>query len=575
MNYYDIINDLRTIYQVAYPNMLPFSNAKRDSREFVYATLLFSAVNALNIDHVEDIDMISLYLYLMDKANVSLSDIYTCLGKDKMITETDIDPFLYEEYSDDRLFDDINQIRDTRPDLFFELVGLEQYNKNKFNFIDFFFYNMDEYILTHIPKKNEKFNYAKIKETKKYLDDLFNVSVYNITADSDRQAYSEYVLDYIKAHKIKLKDFKASINKMLTEYDYKVDKVKEVINQNLPKQATKLITKKMELKAKTDMQERIDIYSRLRTLPSQIVGQKEATERVVDALLGALVGFRSDDEPMASFLLTGPTGVGKTETAKAVANLCCNGHMFTVDMSSYKNKEDVSRLVGASPNFAGYGDKNLFCEFLKNHPNGVILFDELDKAHFDCFDVFMHALDEGVFIDSVGRTYSLKDNILFFTTNLTNYIPQKVGFGTLQKSRTEETLTSQSAGLRKEFIARIPNVIEYKALSIESCKLIAKNFINEQIKNYQYKNPESKLKFSYTEELIEKIVNSANTKLLGARDLKQFVKKFFVKPITNYIVTNNPNDGEIIVDVDDIIYKQKRQRTYNNIKVETKNASIN
>ena len=281
-------------------------------------------------------------------------------------------------------------------------------------------------------------------------------------------------------------------------------------------------------------------WSKIVELPRYVIGQDEATQKVVDKILGSFIGFRTEKEPVATFLMTGPTGVGKTETAKAVADLCFGGKIFTVDMTTFKTKEDISRLLGASPNYVGYGDRVAFCEFIEENPQCVLLFDEIEKADRSCLDILMRMLDEGEFINARGKTISLKDAVIFCTTNLTEYVEN-------EDQSYLEKLTDRQDGLRKEIVGRFQEVVEYKHLTKAACKQIAKRFVQKQIDVFNNNNSSNALFLEYTDDLLEKIVKEANSDLFGARDIKKSIQANLIAPVAKYVLTYKPKQQKIVV----------------------------
>jgi len=288
-----------------------------------------------------------------------------------------------------------------------------------------------------------------------------------------------------------------------------------------------------------------DSMNSLCDLNSYIIGQDEAVEKIVDRLLSSLVGFNDTNKPISSFLLTGPTGVGKTETAKTVAKLWCDGKMHTLDMTTFSNKEDISRLVGASAGYVGYDDKISFVEYVDQNPKCVLLFDEIDKCHRDCLDILMRMLDEGELITAKGKKISLKDTIVFCTTNLTEYLKDN------KNSKTINQLITSDGGFRKEIVGRFDEVVEYKKLSFEEYKQIAKIFLDKAIEGFE-KGNNKKIELKYSEDLVDKIVKDADFDTLGARAIKTSIQHNFINRVSKFIIKNGANNCALNVKPEDV-----------------------
>ncbi len=535
---------LKEVYNVAYPNILPFNGGKkRKAAEFFYTVLLFNAVDCLSAKKLKDINIAGFLLYYLDKAGLTLKDLHQSIKHDEYLADTDIDEYLYDSHKEDSIFDDINILGENRPDILYNHFGIDPENSlnDTFSIEDFLILDFDISMFSYFPNRlMDEASEKRFKPLENFIHSIFSIQNMEDKDISIENLY-EYYLSKIDLTGLKYSNIMASVQKLLSNYTYKVDKVKDSFKSQ--------VVKTIERKAEKDMTEEINNYTRLREINNYVIGQEKATSQIVDNILGSLVGFKSNDEPVSTFLLTGPTGVGKTETAKAVAHLMCNDNIYTVDMSTFKTREDISRLVGASPNYVGYGDPNPFTDFLKEHPDGVILFDEIDKAEYSCLDILMRSLDEAEFVDAKGKKFSLKNNIIFCTTNLSTYVTQ-MGFNK-DDVRTEDKL-SNGEGLRKELLARFNAVIEYNSLTRESYIKIAKKFMDNKVKIFLEKNNANNIKLKYDEALLEKIVDEADTTLLGARDLKKMVQRIFITPITKYIVQNQPKNITICVGVNGI-----------------------
>lgn len=538
MNY-----DLSLIYEVAYPYQLPFDSGKKDFSKFIYSIMVASAVD-LNEGGKNNIDFINLYLYHMSRAGFSLDDLYKLLSQNERLKKLKIDKELYTSYCDDALFDAVNSIQNIRAEYFDKIVGLNNYYN--IDFIPF------EFIIEYC-NPEELIDFDKKPELSKEYDDFVDY-VKKMFISSQDYDYIKSIKQHIKNENLKPKDVANEIKKLLNDsMDVTISIFRESIKENIEDNLIEKTIKRVEERKKEEKANQSSSnLANLDKLKSLIIGQDEAIVKIIDKIKGSYVGFKSSHEPVASFLLTGPTGVGKTETAKAVANLICDGHIYIIDMTSFKTKEDISRLIGASPNYVGYGDKNYFTTFLTEHPNGVLLFDEIEKGHEQCLDLLMRMLDEAEFVDSKGNRFSLEKNIIFCTTNFTSH-KMHLGFDAHQES-VEQKLTTD--GLRKEIVGRFHEVIEYKPLINESCITIAKAFLDKRIKNFMDNNSSRAITLKYTNELVEKIIKDADTNLLGARDLKKSIQKNFVSVISNYIYKYSPVNCTIIVDVDGVHIKE-------------------
>ncbi len=440
---------------------------------------------------------------------------------------------MYHNLSSNEIFSTVNKLKELSSDLVRLLIRDSIDNPQDIK--DYFISNSK--MLVSLVHKKTLMTGDKIVD--KYVEGLLS-----LTDKQNDNSY--YVESFIKKNNIKVKDIKATLTKMLEDYNSsRIERAKRIMQQNpkskmINETRIRVARQSAELKSSTGWQN-------VKALPSLVVGQDEATKKIVNKIIGSFVGFKSEKEPVATFLLTGPTGVGKTESAKAVAKLCCEGNIFVVDMTTFKHESDISRLLGASPGYVGYGDRNTFCDFLNEHPNGVILFDEIEKAARGCLDLLMRILDEGEFIDSRGRTISLRESVIFCTTNLTEYIEDSED----KNISVEEKMTTHEC-LRKEIVGRFSEVVEFKRLSHECCREIVKRFIDEKIESFDNKNKNARITLSYTPGLVDRIIRDANTDKFGARDLNKTIQKYFITPVSDYMIEYNLSNVNLIVDCDTI-----------------------
>lgn len=273
----------------------------------------------------------------------------------------------------------------------------------------------------------------------------------------------------------------------------------------------------------------------------RIVGQRSAVNEIVDKLAGVSCGFYAKNRPIASFLMNGPTGVGKTETAKAIADTFFGGRLFTIDMTTFQHPTDVARLIGSAPGFVGYDDKVALLEFVENNPNGVINFDEIDKCDRSCLSFLLSILDEGKFTSAKGKDYKVENFVITCTTNQKAQTSRKSANFNLEEmmSRTGEAGTP----FVKEFLGRFDGILEYSDLSKTELKGVLSKKLDAKVSLFSQNKPDSKTKIGYDEKLLENILLDANYTATGARALNGSIQKLFVRPISHYLISS-PSDSE-------------------------------
>lgn len=524
--------NLTNVYKVAYGNRKPLENNKDEAGDFVFSLFLCDIVES-EIENKKEISFIDFYCYLLDKTGLGLNDLEYALHNQRYFSIKHLDCLLYQNFCENPLFDKLNQVKNAMPELLDKSLDIEKIQNINVDNIS----NSDLLValfidlLKNVVKnnlKNENYEYKKQGENLLKIIDRFN------QLPNKQRDYPKLLEQYITKANLNTKKIRAITSKMLNECtSVKVEFIKNILNQS-PK--SKQVNSK-PVAGDIIVKDDIDVsFENISKIKEKVIGQNQAIQTVCDKLLASTVGFKDEKQPVATFLLTGPTGVGKTETAKAIADCCYEGKLFTTDMATFKTDADISRLLGGSPNYVGYGDKVAFCDFVENNPQCVLLFDEIDKASQGCLDLLMRMLDEGEFINAKGKTISLKDAVIICTTNLTEYVDDK------QNMQLGEILT-QKNGLRKEFVGRFQEVVEYKTLSKEACKQIAKQFfLNKKITGFELSNKDKNIKLIYTEGFLNKVIEDANTNLFGARDLKKSIQKLFISPIAMYIVKNKPNN---------------------------------
>ncbi len=260
-------------------------------------------------------------------------------------------------------------------------------------------------------------------------------------------------------------------------------------------------------------------------LHKRVVGQNEGVDKVADAILRSKAGIKDPKKPIGSFLFLGPTGVGKTELAKALAeSLFDNEHnMVRIDMSEYMEKHSVARLIGAPPGYIGYEEGGQLTEAVRRKPYAVILFDEVEKAHPDVFNVLLQVLDDGRITDSQGRTVDFKNTILILTSNIgSRYLLEGIdGYGEITESCEAMVMNELRASFRPEFLNRLDEIILFKPLTKENIDRI----IDLMLADLNKRLIDKEISVSLTDRAKAFIVERSYDPAYGARPLKRFLQK--------------------------------------------------
>ena len=287
-------------------------------------------------------------------------------------------------------------------------------------------------------------------------------------------------------------------------------------------------------------------------LHKRVIGQDDAVQKVTDAILRSRAGIRDPEKPIGSFLFLGPTGVGKTELAKALAEALFDDEkaMVRIDMSEYMEKYSVSRLIGAPPGYVGYDQGGQLTEAVRRRPYSVVLFDEVEKAHPDVFNVLLQVLDDGRITDSQGRTVDFKNTILILTSNLGS--PQILDGideqGELKPEAKAEVMALLHRQFRPEFLNRLDEIVFYKPLTRENMHGI----IDLMLAGLQKRLSDQQLTLSVTPEAKELLIQGGYDPLYGARPLRRYLQQQVETLLARYIIGKDPAAGtHLTVDVQD------------------------
>ena len=260
-------------------------------------------------------------------------------------------------------------------------------------------------------------------------------------------------------------------------------------------------------------------------LHRRVIGQDEAVTKVTEAIIRSKAGIKDPSKPIGSFLFLGPTGVGKTELAKALAESLFDDEnsMVRIDMSEYMEKHSVSRLIGAPPGYVGYDEGGQLTEAVRRKPYSVVLFDEVEKAHPDVFNVLLQVLDDGRITDSTGKTVDFKNTILIMTSNIgSQYLLEGIDEdGNITEAADNMAMNDLRAHFRPEFLNRLDEIIMFKPLT----KGNIGGIIGLLVEDVNKRLADRELSIALTDSAKQFIVENGYDPVYGARPLKRYLQK--------------------------------------------------
>ena len=282
-------------------------------------------------------------------------------------------------------------------------------------------------------------------------------------------------------------------------------------------------------------------------LHKRVIGQEEGVTKVTEAIIRSKAGIKDPEKPIGSFLFLGPTGVGKTELAKALAESLFDdeGNMVRIDMSEYMEKHSVSRLIGAPPGYVGYEEGGQLTEAVRRKPYSVVLFDEIEKAHPDVFNVLLQVLDDGRITDSQGRTVDFKNTILIMTSNIgSSYLLEGIDEnGEITPQAEAKVLNDLRACFRPEFLNRLDETILFKPLT----KSDIRSIINLLLADLNKRLSDRELRLEMTDEAKDFITDHGYDPVYGARPLKRYIQKYVETLAAKMILQGDAGSGDTIV----------------------------
>ena len=299
-------------------------------------------------------------------------------------------------------------------------------------------------------------------------------------------------------------------NKLLRE-EVTDDEIADIVSRWTGIPVTRLLEGKREKLLKLD-----------EILHKRVVGQDEAVSLVADAVLRARSGIKDPKRPIGSFIFLGPTGVGKTELARTLAEALFDSedNMIRIDMSEYMEKHSVSRLVGAPPGYVGYDEGGQLTEAVRRRPYSVVLFDEIEKAHPDVFNILLQVLDDGRITDSHGHVVDFKNTVIIMTSNIgSQALIEGITGGMIPVSTREEVMQTLRGNFRPEFLNRVDDVVMFKPLTMEEVKEIVKILISD----LQARLADRQIELNFSDEALSLIAEGGYDPVYGARPLKRYI----------------------------------------------------
>ncbi|NFT08396.1 ATP-dependent chaperone ClpB [Clostridium botulinum] len=387
-----------------------------------------------------------------------------------------------------------------------------------------------------------------------------------------------------KAHIVVLKNIKEELDEARGELEvaqrnYEYNKVAEIQYSKIPALEEKLKNVELEvkenyegalLKEEVTEEEVSQILSKWTGIPvsnilegerekllrleeemsKRVIGQDEAIESVTNAILRARAGLKDINRPIGSFIFLGPTGVGKTELAKTLARNLFDSeeNIIRIDMSEYMEKHSVSRLVGAPPGYVGYDEGGQLTEAVRRNPYSVVLFDEIEKAHDDVFNIFLQILDDGRLTDNKGKTVDFKNTIIIMTSNIgSNYLLENKSEDYIESSIKEDVMNQLKLRFKPEFLNRVDDIIMFKPLSENGIKKIIDIFLDEVKNRLKDKN----IELEVTDSAKSIMVKEGYDPIYGARPLKRYIQNTLENNLARMIIKGDLIYGsKAIVDRD-------------------------
>ncbi len=398
----------------------------------------------------------------------------------------------------------------------------------------------DRYGSMKMQWENEKNAINSLQKIKEELDDLnYQIQKAEREYDLNKAAELKYGKLPLLESKLREEEEKIKLSKTdtsLLREEVSEEEILEIISRWTGIPLSKLAESDREKLLKMD-----------EILKERVIGQDEAVSLVADSIIRARAGIKDPRRPIGSFVFLGPTGVGKTELAKTLAEALFDSedNIVRIDMSEYMEKHSVSRLIGAPPGYVGYEEGGQLTEAVRRKPYSVILLDEIEKAHNDVFNILLQVLDDGRITDSQGRTVDFKNTVIIMTSNLgSQFLLEGIKEDRTFSEGTEEKVMQQlRMNFRPEFLNRIDDIIIFKPLMKNEISQIVKLTLNDLNKRLKEKN----IEIEFTEKAIEETATEGYDPIYGARPLKRFIQHSIETMLARMIIKGEITEGEKVL----------------------------
>ena len=408
----------------------------------------------------------------------------------------------------------------------------------------------EEYDLRKAKWEEEKKSISAVKDIKEEIDRT-KIEIEDAERKYDLERLSQLKFGRLPELEKKLEEAesKHEVEDRMLKEEVTEEEIAEVVSKWTGIPVTKLVETEREKLLNLD-----------KILGQRVIGQEEAIEGVVDAVLRARAGIKPLNKPVGSFMFLGPTGVGKTELAKTLTETLFDDerNMVRIDMSEYMEKHSVSRLVGAPPGYVGYDEGGQLTEAVRRKPYSVILFDEIEKAHTDVFNILLQVLDDGRLTDNQGRTVDFKNTVIIMTSNLgSSYLIEGIrADGSIEEANKEKVMDEVRRTFRPEFLNRLDEIIMFKPLQKEEIYQI----IDLQVKEINKRLRSRDIKIKLDEAGKDLILEESYSVQYGARPVKRYLQSELETRLARMLIKGDlaeedtvlvsEEDGELTIDIE-------------------------